>query len=225
MEESQKTRIEINNKISSLVKERQSQISELKLYFDEKGRSLYKEIILVNDSLHCLEEVLTRPHYRLKVENLQSLSISLGKVLDLNHSVKTLILALKVFEEHENYLKQNLLGGTLKSKSFIYKMFERNETQPLSKNDMIKNKFLNFSQQDTGTVLVIKDFYKALYRSDGDFWTDFNKYLNFQMDSKSRSKENFKFEDFTGKLAKLYYGSTVNYTKFYSRVTSVSIKL
>jgi hypothetical protein len=222
MEEAQKTRVEINNKISSLVKERQSQISELKTYFNEKGRRLYKEIILVNDSLHCLEEVLTRPLYRLKVENLHSLSISLGKVLDLNHSVKTLIVSLKVFEEHENYLKQNLLGGTLKSKSFMYKMFERNETLPLSRNEMLKNKFLNFSQQDTGSIMLMKDFYQALYRSDGDFWTEFNKYLNFQMDVKSKPKENFKLEDFTGKLAKLYYGSLVNYNKFYSRLSSVS---
>ena len=219
MEESIKAQIEINNK---LAKERQSQISELKIFFDEKGKTLYKDVILVNDSLNCLEEVLGKLSYRLQVENLHSLSISLGKVLDLNHSVKTIILALKVFEEHESYLKQNLIGGSLKSKTFLYKMFERNETLPISKNEVTKNKFLSFTKKDESGFIAMRDFYQSLYRNDGIFWTDFNKYLNFQMDPKSKGKEGFKIEDFAGKLSKLYHGSTVNYSKFYTRVQPVS---
>jgi hypothetical protein len=218
-----KTQIEIQNKIQTLVKERQLQLSELKLYFDSSNKKLYKDVILLSDNLKGLEDVLGKAQYRYRIENLYSLSLSLGKVLDLNNSIKTVLLALKIFEEHETYIKYHAPNLNPSSKSFIYKMFEKNDSVPLIKNEIVKNKFLQGNiKESSGNYTTMRDFYAALYRNDGNFWTDLNKYLNFQMDPKQKNKDNqFKVDDFAGKLYKLYQGSTVNYFKFYTRISTV----
>src|SRR5688500_18528168 len=113
---------ELQNKISSIVKERQTQISELKNFYDRKNKKLYKEMILVASNLSSLEELFNNKlEYRIRVENLFSLSLSLGKVLDLNNSIKTILISLKIFDEHEAYIKQNSLmnfsGGSTVVKS------------------------------------------------------------------------------------------------------------
>lgn len=46
---------EIQSKLTSLVNDRQIQISELKRYYDCKNQKLYKDIVLINHSL--FEEV------------------------------------------------------------------------------------------------------------------------------------------------------------------------
>jgi hypothetical protein len=225
MDDNLNKQIEIQNKISAIVKERQIQITELKSYYNIKNKNLYKDVILLSDNLILFEDLFNKSEYRSRVENLYSLAISLGKVLDLNNSIKSIIIGLKIFDEHESYLKQNLPNMN-NTKSFIYKMFERSESVPIIKNEIIKNKFLqnvkiNSNENNYNTL---RDFYQALYRTDGNFWTDFNKYLNFQMDPKQKNKENqFKLEDFSAKLLKLYQGSSVNYFKFYVRSQPVYI--
>jgi hypothetical protein len=229
----------IQNKISSLVKERQTQLSELKCFYDNRNKRLYKEIVLLSGNLQYFEELFNnKAEFRLKIENLLSLSLSFGKILDLNHPVKTILLGLKIFEEHESYLKQNSnlqtnTQGVIPMKSFISKMFEKTEVLPLMKNDFLKSKFIqsgsnkyqmndNISNSSSSAVTSCKDFYQALYRNDINYWNDFNKYLNFQMDQKQKPKETqLKMEDFSNKLYKLYHGSNANYYKFYTRCIPV----
>lgn len=125
---------------------------------------------------------------------------------------------MKIFEEHEGYLKQNI------TKSFIYKIFEKNDAVPIIKNDFVKNKFLNGDNTYTNNTnfVSLRDFYQSVYRNDGNFWNDFNKYLNFQLDPKQKNKENqFKLDEFTNKMSKLFQGSLVHYYKFYTRNTPV----
>src|SRR5688572_7836328 len=108
MDESVNKQIENQNKISAMVKERQIQISELKLYFDYKNKKLYKDIICISANLQYFEELFNnKSEFRMRVENLLSLGLSMGKILDLNNPIKTIILGLKIFDEHETYLKSN----------------------------------------------------------------------------------------------------------------------
>ena len=58
--------IEIQNRISNLVKERQSQICDLKKFYDKKNESLYKDIILLN--LNVFEEIFhNKTEYKLRL--------------------------------------------------------------------------------------------------------------------------------------------------------------
>jgi hypothetical protein len=79
--------IDVQNKYMSMVRERQSQICDLKKFFDYKNKALYKDMILLN--LNLFEEIFTRHEYRSRIENIYSLTLSIGKVLDLNNSIKT----------------------------------------------------------------------------------------------------------------------------------------
>ena len=86
----------------------------------------------------------------------------------------------------------------------------------------MKSKY--FSPQRANTNITTKDFYNSVYTNDGGFFKDFDKYLNFQMDLKQKNKENvFKFEEFGGKLNKMFQGSMINSFKFYLRVQPVRI--
>jgi len=68
-------------------------------------------------------------------------------------------------------------------------------------------------------------FYKSLYKTETNFWNDFNSYLKFQTEITtsnqiSKGKENImKFEEFTNKLSKIF--SNGNHYKVYSRCTPV----
>jgi hypothetical protein len=212
--------LDIHHKLSSIVKERQTQISELKKFYDRGNKKLYKEIVYVSGNLHQLEELFNnKMEYRIRIENLFSLAMTLGKIMDLNNSIKTILIALKVFEEHEGYLKHY---HNTTQKSFIYKIFEKVDSVPLVKNNFIKSKY--FSPQRANTNITTKDFYNSVYTNDGGFFKDFDKYLNFQMDLKQKNKENvFKFEEFGGKLNKMFQGSMINSFKFYVRVQPVRI--
>ena len=96
-------------------------------------------------------------------------------------------------------------------------MFEKSENVPITKNELIKNKII------TGGNTNYNLFYQSLYKNDNSFWNDFNKYLNYQMDSKIKNKETqFKIDEFASKMSKLTSGSIVNYNKFYSRTSPVN---
>ena len=97
--------IKIQDKISKLVKLRQEQISELKLYYDSNNNKYYKDIVKFGPNLSKFETMLTRYQLRVKCENIISLGLSLGKTIDLNNAVKTILLSIKIFEEHLNYIK------------------------------------------------------------------------------------------------------------------------
>jgi hypothetical protein len=57
--------MEVQNKITNLVRERQIQISELKIYYDKNNKKLYKDIILIN-LLYFDEIFMNKNDYRLK---------------------------------------------------------------------------------------------------------------------------------------------------------------
>ena len=203
--------IKVQDKISKLVKLRQEQISELKLYFDSNNNKYYKEVIRLGPNLQKFENLFTKYEYRLRCENIISLAISLGKIIDLNNSVKTILLAIKIFEEHINYLRNKRRND---SKSFISKLFEKNGCMPLSQNEIIKERLKIKDRSDS--FKKMESFYNALFNNDSNFFNDFTHYLAFQKDSKSKGNSNFKMEDFNNKLEKIMSSSYSN--KFYNRV-------
>jgi hypothetical protein len=79
--------IDVQNKFMSMVRERQTQVCDLKKYFDRKNQSLYKDMILLD--LNIFDEIFNRQEYRARIENIYSLTLSVGKILDLNNSIKT----------------------------------------------------------------------------------------------------------------------------------------
>ena len=206
--------IDSQEKISKIVKIRQEQISELKLYFDYNNNKYYKDITRMGPNLHKFDNLFTKYEYRLKCENILSLSLSLGKIIDLNNSVKTILLALKIFEEHHNYLKKYKKKD---DKTFISILFEKNSTIPLVKNELIKERMkINWDKSDSFKKMA--NFYDSLFKNDSNFFNDFNSYLTFQKDSKSKGNNNFQMEDFNNKLDKIMSSSYSVSNKFYSRV-------
>jgi hypothetical protein len=203
--------IEAREKISKIVISGQEKISELKLYFDSNNNKYYKEVIRLGPNLQKFENLFTKYEYRLRCENIISLAISLGKILDLNNSVKTILLAIKIFEEHTNYLRNKKRND---SKSFISKLFEKNGSMPLSQNEIIKERMkINYKNDSFKNM---ENFYNALINNDSNSAIDFTHYLAFQKDSKSKGNSNFKMEDFNNKLEKIMSDSYSN--KFYSRI-------
>ena len=58
------SQIEAQEKISKIVKLRQEQISELKLYFDWNNNKLYKDITRLGPNLQKFENLFTKFEYR-----------------------------------------------------------------------------------------------------------------------------------------------------------------
>lgn len=222
MDEQLNTQIEMQNKISALVKQRQEQITELKMYYDPTNVKKYKEIALLGRNLSKFDEIFTKGEYRMKCENLLSLALSLGKILDLNNSIKTILISIKIFDEHNHYLSQNAAGNSNGKNNFISKSLNKTDAVPLSQSAIIKKRISGPAPPGTNETgfKVMKDFYSSLYKNDSNFFTEFNKYLAFQTDSKSKSNVQFKTEDFKYALYKVMSAKNGNFYKFYSRVNS-----
>ena len=206
--------IEAQEKISRLVKLRQEQISELKLYFDLSNHKFYKDITRFGPNLQKFENLFTKYEYRLRCENILSLSLSLGKIIDLNNSVKVILIALKIFEEHLNYLRNN---KNKSGKTFISQLFEKNSSIPLSQNESIKERQKKM-WDNSESFKKMANFYDALFKNDTNSFADFNSYLTFQKDSKEKGNNNFKMDDFNNKLDKIMSSSYSHSNKFYSRM-------
>ena len=206
--------IEAQEKISRIVKLRQEQISELKLYYDSNNNKFYKDITRLGKNLQRFENLFTKYEYRLKCENIISLSLSLGKIIDLNNSVKIILIALKIFEEHRNYLKNRKNND---GKTFISKLFEKNSSMPLTQNELLKERMKN-NWDKSDSFKKMANFYDALFKNDSISFTDFNSYLTFQKDSKVKANNNFKLDDFNNKLDKIMSNSYSYSNQFYSRV-------
>ena len=183
--------IEMQKKISDIVKIRQEQITELKTFYDINNKKLYKEIILFGNNLLNFEEFISKGEYRLKCENIFSLALSIGRILDLSNSVKTLFIAIKIFEN--------------------------NEAVPLLENDFLKERFILNKDKNSSNLTLMNNFYDSLYKNDSNNFSDFTKYFAFQTDSKSKNNANFNYEDFTSILNKV---TNSKHYKFYSRVKS-----
>ena len=207
--------IKVQDKISRLVKLRQEQISELKLYFDSNNAKYYKDIVKLGPNLSKFESMLTKYQLRVKCENIISLGLSLGKTIDLNNAVKTILLSIKIFEEHINYTK-NLKKK--EGKTFITKLFEKNNSIPLTQNELIKER-VNISWDKSDSFKKLAIFYDSLFKKDLNIFKDFNDYLIYQKDSKRKEENGFKIDEFSNKLDKVYSNSYSTSNKLYNRMT------
>lgn len=207
--------IKVQDKISRLVKLRQEQISELKLYFDSNNAKYYKDIVKLGPNLSKFESMLTKYQLRVKCENIISLGLSLGKTIDLNNAVKTILLSIKIFEEHINYTK-NLKKK--EGKTFITKLFEKNNSIPLNQNELIKER-VNISWDKSDSFKKLAIFYDSLFKKDLNTFKDFNDYLIYQKDSKRKEENGFKIDEFSNKLDKVYSNSYSTSNKLYNRMT------
>ena len=206
--------IKAKDKISKLVNLRQEQISELKFYFDSNNNKYYKDIVKFGHNLNKFELMLTKYQLRLRCENILSLGLSLGKIINLNNAVKTILIAIKIFEEHVTYSK-NIKKK--EGKTFITKLFEKNNSIPLTQNDLIKER-MNITWDKSESFKKMANFYEALFKKDSNFFKDFNSYLNYQKDSKRKENNGFKMNDFNNKLDDIYSNSYSISNKFYNRV-------
>ena len=174
------------------MRERQIQLSELKLFFNKQNNKRYKEIILLDLDLY--DELYSKVEQRSKCENLLSLIVSIGKVLEMNSSFKTVLLSLKIFEEHNKFIQSKP-----QVKGFVYRLFEYNSSAPYIKNEIIKS---------TQHISPRKEFFSLLYKdSEVNKASDFNSFLNFQTDKKQKpadAKE--KINTFSDQLSKLFQG-------------------
>ena len=212
--------IKVQDKISKLVRIRQEQISELKLYYDSNNTKYYKDIVKFGPNLSKFETMLKKYQLRLRCENMMSLGLSLGKTIDLNNAVKTILLSIKIFEEHTNYIK-NLKKK--EGKTFITKLFEKNNSIPLTQNELIKER-VNITWDKSDSFKKMASFYDALFKKDSNFFKDFNSYLTYQKDSKRKEANEFKMDDFNNKLDKVYSNSYSTSNKFYNRI-NISFEL
>ena len=113
---------DIQEKISKIVQKRHLQISEIKTYYDRNNTQPYKNIVQLGQNLNKLETIFSKEVYKLKCENIISITLSIGKIMDLNNSIKTILLSIKIFKEHKNYLI-HLINDD--KKTFIMEMFEK----------------------------------------------------------------------------------------------------
>lgn len=214
---------DVQEKISKIVQRRHIELSEIKKYFDINNIQPYKNIARIGQNLKLLEVIYSKEIYKQKCENIISITLSIGKIMDLNNSIKTILLSLKIFKEHKNYL-QNLYMND--KKNFITDMFEKNNSIPLSQNNFIKERISSNSDNDVSFKKMQK-FYESLYGNDSNFFNDLNDYYTFDSLSNNKENENDKNEieneDSNKKLIKLVSNSYANLNKFYSRM-SLSIE-
>ena len=214
---------DVQEKISKIVQRRHIELSEIKKYFDINNIQPYKNIARIGQNLKLLEVIYSKEIYKQKCENIISITLSIGKIMDLNNSIKTILLSLKIFKEHKNYL-QNLYMND--KKNFITDMFEKNNSIPLSQNNFIKERICTKSDNDVSFKKMQK-FYESLYGNDSNFFNDLNDYYTFDSLSNNKENENDKNEieneDSNKKLIKLVSNSYANLNKFYSRM-SLSIE-
>ena len=209
---------DVQEKISKIVQKRHIELSEIKTFFDINNIKPYKNIARIGQNLKLFEVIFSKDVYKQKCENIISITLSIGKIMDLNNSIKTILLSLKIFKEHKNYL-QNLYMND--KKNFITDMFEKNNSIPLSQNNFIKERISSNSDNDVSFKKMQK-FYESLYGNDSNFFNDLNDYYTFDSLSNNKENENDKNEieneDSNKKLIKIISNSYANLNKFYSRM-------
>ena len=212
MEDQLNVQIETQDKITTLVRRRQDQLTTLKSYYDSTCTSKkYKNIIIFGPNLSLFSNLYStsKSEYKFKCENILSLSTNIGKVLDLNNSAKTILLSLKILEEHRNYISNHKSYYTRKSE-FVNNNIMKSNVIPFAQNHLIKHKLEHANIADW----KLKRFYNALYSADADFFNDFKEYLNFQRDSRKKSNTAFKPAEFQSAID----STKKSDVKFYTRM-------
>jgi hypothetical protein len=207
---------EIQAKISKIVQKRHQQISEMKTYYDKNNKEPYKNIVQIGPNLNILQTIYSKTDYKQKCENIISLTLSIGKIMDLNNSIKTILLSIKIFKEHQNFLN-NFCNGD--KKTFVIDMFKKNYSIPLSQNNFIKER-LTIDSNKNNSFIKMKKFYESLYGNDSNFFNYLNDYYTFdKIDNKKESENNEKeFDDSNKKLIKIISNSFSTVNKFYTRM-------
>ena len=209
---------DVQEKISKIVQKRHIELSEIKTYFDINNIKPYKNIARIGQNLKLFEVIFSKEVYKQKCENIISITLSIGKIMDLNNSIKTLLLSIKIFKEHKNYLLNLNMND---KKNFITDMFEKNNSIPLSQNNFIKER-ISSNFDENVSFKKMQKFYKSLYGNDSNFFNDLNDYYTFDSISNNNENENDKNEieneDSNKKLIKIISNSYANLNKFYSRM-------
>ena len=209
---------DVQEKISKIVQRRHIELSEIKTYFDINNIKPYKNIARIGQNLKLFEVIFSKEVYKQKCENIISITLSIGKIMDLNNSIKTLLLSIKIFKEHKNYLLNLNMND---KRNFITDMFEKNNSIPLSQNNFIKER-INSNLDENISFKKMQKFYESLYGNDSNFFNDLNDYYTFDSISNNKENENDKNEieneDSNKKLIKIISNSYANLNKFYSRM-------
>lgn len=194
-------------------------ISENKLNYDYNNQQFYKGIARLGQNLEKFEKIFTKDEYQLKCENIISLTLSIGKIMDLNNSIKTILLSIKIFEEHKNYINIKNTNND-NSKSFISNFFKKNNSIPLSQNNTIKERIKQNIDYKNESYKIMSKFYESLYGNDSTFFNDLNNYYNnFQEKTISNNKSsNDKKEDINKNKVNKNTLSSTNVNIFYNRV-------
>lgn len=212
---------DIEEKFVNLMKKRQIQLADLKEYYDKNSNKFYKEIIKITLDI---DKVKTRQEVKERCEDFLSLINSIGKVIDLNNSIVSLFMCVKIFEEHKAYTVKNKDNKLL----YVEKLFEDTTSIKFSKNEAFKRITLNQNNKSYSNKDKV-EFYRMLYSETEGFQNiDFSNYLNIQM-SKNLNKEkqmsNFNLSSITEKYNKMTYGSKVPINKVYKRCFIVSLNV
>ena len=209
---------DVQEKISKIVQKRHIELSEIKTYFDINNIKPYKNIARIGQNLKLFEVIFSKDVYKQKCENIISITLSIGKIMDLNNSIKTLLLSIKIFKEHKNYLLNLNMND---KRNFITDMFEKNNSIPLSQNNFIKER-ISSNFDENVSFKKMQKFYESLYGNDSNFFNDLNDYYTFDSISNNKENENDKNEieneDSNKKLIKIISNSYANLNKFYSRM-------
>ena len=209
---------DVQEKISKIVQKGHLQLSEIKTYYDRNNKQPYKNLVQLGPNLNIIETIYSKKEYRQKCENIISITLSIGKIMDLNNSIKTILLSIKIFKEHKNFLNHTINND---KKTFITEMFEKNNSIPLSQNNFIKGR-LESDENKSDSFQKMKRFYESLYGNDSNFFNDLNNYYTFDkvLNKKEKIKENNEIENESSnkKLIRIISNSLFNTNKFYSRM-------
>ena len=212
--------LDAQEKISKIVQKRHTQISEIKMYYDKKNKQPYRNIVQLGMNLTKFEIIFTKEDYKKKCEDIISLTLSIGKIMDLNNSIKTILISIKIFKEHNNYINKS---NYKEKQTFITIMFDKNTSIPLSQNNFIKER-ISSNNYKSDSFKKMQKFYESLYGNDANFFNDLNDYYIFDSISNKKEKENndIENEDSNKKLIKIITNSFSFSNKFYTRMNLFS---
>ncbi len=186
---------EVQEKILKIVQKRHEKISEIKIYFDWNNKELYKGITPLGENLQKFETIYNKKEYHLKCEDIISLTLSLGKIMDLNNSIKTILLSIKIFEEHQNYINSRNNNDNNK-KTFISKLFDKSNSIPLCHNNSLIQRIKDNLYFDINDSFInMKKFYESLFGNDSSFFNDLNNFYYCQYESNQKENNNNKQEE------------------------------
>ena len=212
--------IDAQEKITKLVQKRHEQISEIKLYFDCNNKNFFKGIVKFGQNLNKFEQIFTKKECQLKCENIISLTLSIGKIMDLNNSIKTILLSIKIFEEHKKYIeyidKPNYSNNN--KNDFITNIFHKKNSIPLSQNNFIKERIEGNIKNEDPSYKIFSKFFNSLFGNDSNFFTDLNNYCIFQSSTNLNNKKKYDKKEENNKLNKINSLSFSDINIFYNRV-------